>query len=443
MGDFMYKNLVCGVNTLIPIANGSKVPCINFDNAATTPPFFSVMNKVNSFSPYYSSVHRGTGYKSILSSQIYEQARKIILDFIKGDSNYHTVIFMKNTTEAINKLSYRLMEEIKDGVILSTSMEHHSNDLPWRYRYKIDYVDVDDKGRLSLEHLEHLLKKHKGNVKLLVVTGASNVTGFLNPIHEMASLAHRYGSKILVDGAQLVPHHSVDLKPVGHPEHIDYIVFSAHKMYAPFGIGVLIGPKGIFKKGISDQVGGGTVELVTPREVIWNEPPAKEEAGTPNLFGVIALTQSIKTLKKLNMEKVADYERNLTKYTLERIKNIPNIILYDDGDIYNKVSIISFNIDGLYHGTVATALSLEGGIAVRNGCFCAQPYIQELLNISIEDMEKYKQDKNLLRPGTVRISYGLYNDYSEINILLELLNQIANNRKDYNLKYRNPPFYLK
>ena len=131
------------------------------------------------------------------------------------------------------------------------------------------------------------------------------------------------------------------------------------------------------------------------------------------------------------MEKVADYERNLTKYTLERIKNIPNIILYDDGDIYNKVSIISFNIDGLYHGTVSTALSLEGGIAVRNGCFCAQPYIQELLNISIEDMEKYKQDKNLLRPGTVRISYGLYNDYSEINILLELLNQIANNRKDY------------
>ena len=127
----------------------------------------------------------------------------------------------------------------------------------------------------------------------------------------------------------------------------------------------------------------------------------------------------------------------------KKIKNIPNIILYDDGDIENKVSIISFNIDGLYHGTVATALSLEGGIAVRNGCFCAQPYIQKLLGVSLKDMEKYKNDESWLRPGTVRVSFGLYNDYNEINVLLELLNQIGNNTKYYDLKYRNPPFYLK
>ena len=439
----MYRSLVYGINNLIPLGDGSKVPCINFDNAATTPPFSSVINKINSFSPYYSSVHRGTGYKSILSSQFYEKARDIVLDFVKGDPEFHTVIFVKNTTEAINKLSYRLMDEIKDSIVLSTYMEHHSNDLPWRYKYNVDYVEVDEHGRLSLDHLEYLLKKYKGKVKLLAVTGASNVTGYLNPIHQIARLAHRYGSKILVDGAQLVPHHPVDMKPIDHPEHIDYIAFSAHKMYAPFGTGVLIAPKDTFKNGISDHIGGGTVRLVTPKEVIWEDSPQKEEAGTPNLLGVVALVQSIDTLRKIDMEKVKNYERELTKYTFERIKNIPNIILYDDGDIENKVSIISFNIDGLYHGTVATALSLEGGIAVRNGCFCAQPYIQKLLGVSLKDMEKYKNDESLLRPGTVRVSFGLYNDYNEINVLLELLNQIGNNTKYYDLKYRNPPFYLK
>ena len=432
----MYKSLIYGSNTLVPLVDGKKVPCINFDNAATTPPFSSVINRINNFSPYYSSVHRGTGYKSIISSQFYEKARDIVLDFVKGNPNYHTVIFVKNTTEAINKLSYRLMDEIKDGVVLSTYIEHHSNDLPWRYKYNMDYVEVDEKGRLSLEHLEHLLKKYKGKVKLLAVTGASNVTGYLNPIHKMARLSHKYGSKILVDGAQLVPHHPVDIKSINHPEHIDYIAFSAHKMYAPFGTGVLIAPKDTFKNGFSDHIGGGTVKIVTPREVLWDDPPYKEEAGTPNLLGVVALIQSIEVLKKLDMKKIANYERELTKYTLERMKNIPNLTLYDDGDVYNKVSILSFNIDGLYHGTVATALSLEGGIAVRNGCFCAQPYIQKLLNVSLEDMEKYKKNENLLRPGTVRISFGLYNDYDEINVLLQLLNQIGNNRKNYDLKYK-------
>lgn len=439
----MYRNLVCGMDTLIPLIDGSKVPCINFDNAATTPPFNSVMTEINNFSPYYSSVNRGTGYKSILSSQLYEKSRNIVLGFVKANPNYHTAIFVKNATEAINKLSYRLKDEIGDGIVLSTYMEHHSNDLPWRYKYNIDYVDIDEKGRLSLDHLEYLLKKYKGKVRLVTVTGASNVTGYLNPIHTISKLAHKYGSKILVDGAQLIPHHPLDIKPIDHCEHIDYVVFSGHKMYAPFGIGVLIAPKKLFEKGYSDHIGGGTVNLVTPKEVIWAPPPHKEEAGTPNLMGVIALIESIKILESLGMEKVSNYERDLTKFTLEKIRSIPNIILYDDGDVRNKVSILSFNIDGLYHGTVATILSLEGGIAVRNGCFCAQPYVQKLLNISPEDMEKYKKDENLLRPGTVRISYGIYNNYEEINIMIQLLKEIGDNIKYYDLKYRKPPFYSK
>ncbi|GFN35021.1 aminotransferase class V-fold PLP-dependent enzyme [Tepidimicrobium xylanilyticum] len=439
----MYKNLVHGVNTLVPVINGNKVPYINFDNAATTPPFSSVIHEINRFSPYYSSVHRGTGYKSIISSQLYDRARYMVLDFVKADKNFYTAIFVKNTTEAINKLSYRLIDEIKDGIVLSTYMEHHSNDLPWRHRYKVDYVEVDERGRLDLDHLESLLKKYRGRVKLVTVTGASNVTGYINPIHKIAEIAHRYNSKILVDGAQLVPHHPVDMKPVEDPAHIDFIAFSAHKMYAPFGIGVLIAPKYIFQSGIPDQVGGGTVDLVTPKEVTWTSPPEKEEAGTPNLFGVVALIESIKTLKKLDMNRISNYERKLTKYTLERLKTVPNIVIYDDGNVKNKVSIISFNVKGLYHGKVAAILSLEGGIGVRNGCFCAQPYIQKLLKVTEKDIEKYKRDPNLYRPGTVRISYGLYNDFQEVNVLIELLRQIGNNTDYYDYRYRNPPFYSK
>lgn len=439
----MYKKLICGLDILFPLANGNKVPYINFDNAATTPPFSSVLYGINHFSPYYSSVHRGTGYKSIISSCLYDQARNIVLDFVKADPKYHVAVFVKNTTEAINKLSHRLKDEIKDGIVLSTYMEHHSNDLPWRYKYNVDYIEVDTKGRLSLDHLEYLLKKYKGKVKLVTLTGASNVTGYINPVHKIAELAHRYGSKILVDGAQLVPHHPVDMKPIEDPAHIDYIAFSAHKMYAPFGTGVLIAPKDTFKTGFSDHIGGGTVDLVTIDEVIWVSPPEKEEAGTPNLFGVVALIESIKTLKKLGMKNISEYERGLTRYTLEKMKTIPNIILYDDGHVENKVSIISFNIDGLYHGTVATALSLEGGIGVRNGCFCAQPYVQKLLNISKKDIENYKENKGMPRPGTVRISYGLYNDFKEINIMIELLKEIGNDIEYYGSKYRNPPFYSK
>ncbi|MBU5439945.1 aminotransferase class V-fold PLP-dependent enzyme [Tissierella sp. MSJ-40] len=437
----MYRNLVVGKNSLVPIVDGIMAPYINFDNAATTPPFYSVLEEVNNFSSTYSSVHRGTGYKSILSSKIYDEGREVILDFIKGDRDYHTVVFLKNTTECINKLSYRLKDTLGDKIVLSTYMEHHSNLLPWRYKYNMDYVEVDSRGRLSIEDLEYKLKKHKGKVGLVTVTGASNVTGYLNPIYDIAKLAHKYGAKILVDGAQLIPHHAFDIKPKNSDEHIDYIAFSGHKMYAPFGVGVLVAPKETFKDGFSEQTGGGTVKLVTLNDVIWEDPPLKEEAGTPNLMGVVALVTSIKTLLSLNIKKVEEYEKGLTKFTLERMRSIPNIILYDDIDVDQKVSIISFNIEGMLHETVAKVLAMEGGIAVRNGCFCAQPYIQKLLNISSSEMEKYKKDENLPRPGMVRISFGLYNDHDEINVLISLLNEIGKNIEYYNSKYRNLPFY--
>ncbi|MEW8973509.1 MAG: aminotransferase class V-fold PLP-dependent enzyme [Tissierellaceae bacterium] len=436
----MYRDLVIGWNSVAEVRGGSKVHYINFDNAATTPPFKSVLKDIVSFSPNYSSVHRGSGYKSIISSKVYDEGRDIVLDFINGNKDYHTVVFLKNTTECINKLSYRLKDTLKDKMVLFTYMEHHSNLLPWKYRYDTDYVEVDRDGRLSMEDLEYKLKKYKGKVGLVAVTGASNVTGYINPVHKIARMCHRYGAKILVDGAQLIPHCPFDMKPIGDPEHIDYVAFSAHKMYAPFGTGVLIAPKDVFREGYSEMIGGGTIDYVSMKDIIWADPPEKEEAGTPNLMGVIALISSIRTLKDIGMKNIEEYERNLTKYAIKLMQDIPNLILYDDLDVDNKVSIISFNIEGLSHYELAAILGSEGGIGVRNGCFCAQPYVQRLLNISEEDIEKYIFDRTISRPGLVRISFGLYNDYDEIYLLAYLLNKIGTNIELYKSEYRKSPF---
>lgn len=435
----MLEGMIIGFDSKAQLPNGNEVHYINFDNAATTPPLSSVIEAINNFSPNYSSVHRGTGYKSIISSEIYEESRDLVLNFVGGNPDYHTVIFLKHTTECINKLSYRLQCAMKDKVVLTTYMEHHSNMLPWRNKYETDFVEVDKRGRLCIKDLEFKLRLYSGKVGLVCVTGASNVTGYINDVHKIARLCHKYGAKILVDGAQAIPHIPFDMMPIDSPEHIDFLAFSAHKMYAPFGIGALIAPKEVFMDGCSELVGGGTVKFVSADDVIWADPPEKEEAGTPNLMGVVALTESMKTLQNIGMKNIEEYERRLTSYALYHMKQIPNVLLYDDGYIAKKVSIIPFNIKGLHHSQLAYILGHEGGIAVRNGCFCAQPYVQRLLNIPKDDVKKYRVYDKTKLPGMVRISFGLYNDLNEIDLFIYLLKKIATNIPYYQEKYRNLP----
>lgn len=427
-----YRHLVIGADTKIPLQNGQYTTAINFDNAASTPPFVSVIEEINHFAPLYSSIHRGTGYKSQLSSKFFEEARSTVLKFVNADPFRDTVIFVKNTTEALNKLSYRLWEGNKKSVILSTWMEHHSNDLPWRNKFQVDYVETDLSGKLSLENLESKLIKHKGNVKLVTVTGASNVTGYVNPVHKIAELAHRYQAKILVDGAQLVPHNSINMNPKNSLQRIDYLTFSAHKMYAPFGIGVLIGPQETFLKGTSEFVGGGTAETVTHDWIVWEKPPHNEEAGTPNLMGVVALVAAIKTLTTLGMKNIDRYENQLTNYANSKLKSISGLTIYSHtAPDEPRIGVIPFNINGIAHENVAAVLSNQAGIAVRTGCFCTQPYIQRLLSISPKQMEFFRKHRDAPRPGVVRISFGLYNDFSEIDILVKVLERIAKHPKSY------------
>ena len=299
-------------------------------------------------------------------------------------------------------------------------------------------METDGCGKLVIDDLKNKLMKYRGNVKLVTVTGASNVTGYINPIYKIACLAHYYGAKVLVDGAQMVPHVAMDIKPYSSPEHIDYLAFSAHKMYAPFGLGVLIGPKETFSQGTPVYQGGGAVDLVTRDFVDWTLPPAKDEAGTPNIMGVVALTAAIKTLHSMGMHVIRKYEYDLINYFVAGLQQIYGVKIYccsEEGE--ERVSLISFNIEGIYHELLAQIISREAGIAVRSGLFCAHPYVEKLLNLSKKDLAYYRQHQEVPFPGMVRISFGLYNNYDEVDILLNLLNKIVENKNYYKHKYKN------
>ncbi len=430
------RNLIIGAEQKVPLSDGKDAVAINFDNAATTPVLYSVLKEINQFAPWYSSVHRGAGYKSKVSSDIYEQGRDVVQSFVNSDKERDIVIFTKNTTESINMLSYILSQQkFHQKVILSTFMEHAANDLPWRNKFKVDYVEIDRYGRLSLEDLENKLIRYRGSVKLVSVTGASNVTGYLNPIHKIAALAHKYDAKIFVDGAQLVPHTLVDMKGFDTLEHIDYLAFSSHKMYAPFGSGVLIGPKNDFMETNPFIQGGGAIRLVTPKRVEWEEPADKEEAGTPNLMGVVALTAAIKTLQTVGMDNIHKVEKVLYDYAISGMKSIPGIKFYSDPFKEDTISVIPFNLEGVHHSVLPLILSGEAGIAVRNGFFCTHPYCERLLGLSEEDMNNNFEEEDAVFPGLVRASFGFYNNHNEIDKFLSSLSIIAEKKEYYINKY--------
>ncbi|MBW7959367.1 MAG: aminotransferase class V-fold PLP-dependent enzyme, partial [Candidatus Promineofilum sp.] len=301
------RSRILGLDREIPLLDGRRVTYVNLDNAASTPPLLDVVRAIEEFMPYYSSVHRGTGFKSRLSTVAYDQAHEIIGRFVGADLDTNTVIFGKNTTEAINKLAYRFPLR-PDSVVITTQLEHHSNDLPWRPHAHVVHVRALPDGRMDEADFDRLLKEYAGRVALVAVTGASNVSGYLQPIHRMARKAHAAGARILVDAAQLAPHRRVDMRPDDDPEHLDFVTLSAHKMYAPYGTGALIGPKEIFLNDAPEYRGGGTVDIVTLDEVYWAGVPDREEAGSPNVVGAVAMAVAARVLMEVGMDEVAAHE---------------------------------------------------------------------------------------------------------------------------------------
>lgn len=435
-------------------------PIAYLDNAASTPmPLFLQKKFCEIFNTYYSNVHRGSYYFSRISTEKFEEARNIVMDFIGGDKKTHQIIFTYNTTDALNLAAHLIKNE--KGIILASEMEHHSNYLPYLKNDIVKLFRVAEDGGIDYSDLERQLRKCK--VKLVAVSGASNVTGILPDIGLMAVLAHKYGAKILIDGAQILAHAPVNMKKYG----IDFFAGAGHKMYAP-GVAFLCAPKDLLDKVEPYRPGGGTINYVSFNDVCYAASPERHEGGTPNIVGVIILGEAMRWLKKTGMRNIFNHESELLRYLIKILQQIPRVKIYPirnfseknpNGasgkvDFENHLGLLSFNIDGIHHSLAAAILNYEAGVAVRNGCHCAHIYLARLLGLTKNNIDKIKkilakksngftEVENLMIPGTLRASLGIFNNKKDIDKLIKGVKMIVEKKWKGNYIHKNGGYELR
>lgn len=409
-----------GDGALVPCADGRERPYLSCDAAASTSAFPSVLEAVTQFLPWYSSVHRGAGYKSQLATARYEQAREAALGFAGRGSSDDVAIICRNTTEAINHLAYRLRLS-RDDVVVSTVVEHHANMLPWARAARCRFIECGTDGTFEPADVERALAT--GPLpRLLTVTGASNITGWAPPLAEIIEAAHRRGVPVLVDAAQLAPH-----RPL--PTGADFVVWSGHKMYAPFGAGVLVGPRRAFVEGEPFLVGGGAVDMVSLEEVVWTAPPDREEAGSPNVVGAVALGAAIAQIGSIGWPAVMAHDTQLASALHHGLSGIPGVRLLGPGPRVTGLPVATFTVEGVPHALVAARLAAEEGIGVRHGCFCAHPYLMRLLGLTPDEVKVHRAEVKAGRraelPGAVRASFGINAKGADIERLCTALARVA------------------
>lgn len=404
----------------VPCVDGSERRYIALDSAASTAALPAVADAVSGFLPWYSSVHRGAGYKSRVATEAYEDARAAALAFSGRSGRQDVAIICRNTTEAINHLAYRLGLD-SDDVVLTTVVEHHANLLPWGRVARRRYVECDQDGTFDVDRVRTALDVPP-RPKLLAMTGASNVTGWLPPLNEIIGVAHERGVPVLIDAAQLAAHHPL-------PVDADYLAWSGHKMYAPFGAGILLGPATTFASGDPFLAGGGAVDLVDLEEVVWTDPPEREEAGSPNVIGAIALHAAMLELCSLGWPAVMEHEAALATRLRTGLAAISGVRLLGPSLDTPTLAIASFVVEGVPHALAAARLSAEFGIGVRHGCFCAHPYLLRLLRLTPAEVARYRaavlEGNRQQMPGAVRASACLATTPDEIDALVEAVAVIA------------------
>lgn len=425
-----FRNLFVGLDTPVLLENGHHIVAINFDNGATTPPLKCALNAIIKNSQTYGPIARGAGQKGEICTNKYEEGRNKILNFfnLSGNKDF-TVVYTKTTTESINILSNVLIKNKSDKV-LTTRMEHHANDLPWRHNATVEYVDVDETGRINLADIESKLVENKGQIKFVSVTGCSNVTGYVNDIHGIARLCHKFGAKIIVDAAQLIAHKEINMNGNDKSEQIDFLVFSAHKAYAPFGCGAIVGLSEYLSNNEPFLKGGGCVDAVFDDAVMWSLAPTLLEAGSPNFLGIMAMIRSLEELKKIGFERICSHEMEIKDYLISEMKKIPNVIIYGDTEnTSDRLGVITFNMKNMKYNDVSKKLADQYGIATRSAKFCAHPYVYRLLGVS--DDSAYKEYMKSVEcdstsdNGLVRISLGLYNTIDEAKSFIAALKDLS------------------
>ena len=396
---------------------------VNLDYAATTPALRAAVEAVLRALPAYGSVHRGGGARSRLTTDAYESARAAIARFV-GCGPDHAVVFVRNTTEAINLVAASLPRASR---ILCSPLEHHANLLPWR-DHRVEHLPFAPSAAALLERTRDTLcaAAQAGRpFDLLAVCGASNVTGEIMPVAELAAAAHADGTRILVDAAQLAPHRRVSVRELD----ADYLALSGHKLYAPFGSGVLVVRRSLLEGAPPLLKGGGAVRVVTLEDVVWADLPHRFEAGTPNVLGAIALAAACDELSAHGLDALDAREAGLALRLWRGLAELPAChVLRAWPDDDDRIAVASFTLSGCASGEVAEALARDHGVSVRSGLFCAHPFVSHLLGTTPENARlarRARAGEEVALTGAVRASIGIGVEAADIERLLAGLAEIA------------------
>lgn len=435
------------------LPTGEKVRVVRLNNAATTPPFVSTVNAVNDFLRGYSSFHRGAGPLAERTHRRVTEAIAIIRKFVGVDDEYHALLFPRNTSDAIN-LFTRLWNGGHDVVL--SEIEHTSNHLPWRKRplehagvgmgkYDVKSVRAFDDGGIDYDEL-NAKASYIWPGGIIAITGASNLTGYVSLLSRVKEIAQQRSTSLFIDAAQLAPHRPINMSAI----RIEALSFSAHKLYAPFGPGVLVLPKRVLDRAPLDPA-GGSIEMINEKgEVIWASPEDRHQTGTWNTPGIIALAESCRTIMDVGWDAIMAHERELVVYMCEKLSTVPGLVAHVPLEKYraeDRIGTFPFtlmdarNAKPFHHALLATILGCEYGVETRAGTICNHRLVRRWFNVSDEEQraieERIRAGDRLASYGVVRASLGIHNTNEDIDRLVEAL--ICIGERGPRLEYRPNP----
>jgi len=445
--------LFLGLDTRYHLADGRETRRHYLDSAASTLPMNCARQVAGELLRHYANTHSQAHFSAQIVNHADEWAHRQVLNFIRPThSGRHVAGFTgAGSTAVFNRLARVLAARRPErNLVLVSLMEHHANDLPHRkHAGQVMHIPLTGNapalGTVDLIALERLLEQYRGRVNYVAVSAASNVTGIVNPVHDIAELAHAHGAWVVVDASQSLAHAPLVLSDTGATEReLDAIAFSGHKLYAPGSPGVMIVRRALLEDQEPDELGGGMVDDVSVSDYqITDRFPDREEAGTPNIPGAVQLGAALNVLQRIGMAQIHAAEQQLLRHLLAGLSAIPGVRIYGDLDMDRtpRLGVVSFNLAGLEHGLVAAVLNDYHNVAVRNGCFCAHPYVRELLKPELWtlDFDPDTADAEaLIQPwrGMVRASLGLYSTDEDIEALLTGVRDLLAHPDHYRAQYQ-------
>ncbi len=446
-GDKLFSTLqekFIGLDTFYPVIDGQPRCRVYLDSAAATLMWEPVHEFGRNFLSHYSNTHSKIHHAARISSDVVEWGRKEILVLLGADPEHYVCFFTgSGSTSGFNRLARMFSAaSVNRPMVFVSAMEHHSNDLPHRQFSQVKYIPIIPNRGIDSDAFRRFLEQYADQVNYVSYAAVSNVTGIVNPIQELTQIAHSYGVPVIVDGAQAVAHTAIQLST--GPAQVDAFVFSGHKLYTPGSPGVVVIKRSLLERLGTQAVefGGGMVEDVYYDDFdLVQDPVARQEAGTLNIPGIAMLGATANLLKRIGMHTVEAHERELQAYAFERFSTIKDVIIYGDKNLTTcpRAGGFAFNIRGIPHSLTAAILNDYFSIAVRNQCFCAHPYVRELLREDFINMPVEGEDvdhQTLMFRGMVRVSFGLYSHKKDIDKITEALEFICADPEHFTCNYK-------